>query len=101
MGAMKGQLCLFIVPDPPNDRECRDCGLDTVEDGEFYMVQDTVWPLEPNEVWPWEPQNSILCIGCLEHRLGRRLTSDDFTDGLLNRRGGHSQRLESRMSNMR
>jgi hypothetical protein len=30
------------------------------------------------------PHRGYLCIGCLQRRLGRELTGDDFTDALVN-----------------
>jgi hypothetical protein len=62
---------------------CADCGIGTVTLGEYYMVKRDVW----EQVWTgrrkaWHgtvPGQGILCIGCLEQRLGRTLTPDDFT----------------------
>lgn len=63
---------------------CADCGWLTVHHkrpSEWYMVKDPVWLaagmqfcscLEP------EHNNEYLCIGCLERRLGRQLTANDF-----------------------
>jgi hypothetical protein len=59
---------------------------------EVYTVRDSVW-----KAAGMEPMGGCLCIGCLEKRLGRRLTSKDFprrdafnatpgTEGLLERR---------------
>jgi hypothetical protein len=45
-------------------RYCRDCAADTFI-GEWYMVRDEVWPLGFHD--------GVLCIGCLEQRIGRRL----------------------------
>ena len=59
---------------------CKDCGVDTQDIGEWYMVKDEVWAA----VWPKRSKREFLCIGCLEIRLGRRLTSDDFTDAPIN-----------------
>jgi hypothetical protein len=52
--------------------------------GEYYMVVDSVW----EQAWvgrrkSWYDKvygQEILCIGCLEQRIGRTLTSDDFTN---------------------
>jgi hypothetical protein len=63
---------------------CADCGIGTIRIGEWYMVQDSVW----EQAWAgrrkaWHgkiPGQEILCIGCLEKRLGRTLTAFDFTD---------------------
>ncbi len=54
---------------------CLDCGVSTFEVGEYYMVRDELWPLSVD---------GMLCIGCLETRLGRRLRRADFTDVPLN-----------------
>jgi hypothetical protein len=51
------------------------------------MVHDRVW----EEAWtgrlkPWHelPGQAVLCIGCLEQRLGRTLCARDFTDAMVN-----------------
>jgi len=48
-----------------------DCGADFDEFD--YMVEDTVWA-----AGGLEPDGGLLCIGCLERRLGRRVKRDDF-----------------------
>lgn len=55
---------------------CWDCGEDTSNIGEYYMVNDAVWKQAV------ENKKAILCIGCLEARLNRRLTPDDFSEKL-------------------
>jgi hypothetical protein len=43
--------------------------------------------------------SQLLCIGCLEHRIGRTLTHLDFTDVLINDPSGHcSERLRDRLT---
>jgi hypothetical protein len=73
-----------------NPMPCKDCGFDTLPlDGsgaEWYMVTD--------DIWKWAGMGStvrvgldvrdLLCIGCLESRLQRRLTPADFKDVPLN-----------------
>jgi hypothetical protein len=59
---------------------CNDCGVDTQDIGEWYMVKDEVWAA----AWLKRSKREFLCIGCLETRLGRRLTSDDFIDAPIN-----------------
>lgn len=52
--------------------DCMDCGTDTNESKEYYTLLDQVW-LEAN------PDDfGMLCIGCVETRLGRMLTRADF-----------------------
>lgn len=58
--------------------KCLDCQEDTNKINEYYMVKDEVW-LKAN------PKNKgMLCIGCLEERLGRELEYKDFSDANLN-----------------
>jgi hypothetical protein len=64
--------------------DCVDCGIDTCPLGwdgeaEFYKVHDAVWA-EVGMV----SNGGMLCVGCIEQRLGRRLTPDDFTDAPIN-----------------
>jgi hypothetical protein len=42
-------------------------------DSEVYTVHDNVWKQAP-----MTPDGGCLCIGCLEHRLGRKLRPRDF-----------------------
>ena len=85
---------------------CIDCQFDvstlTPGPGERYMVTDEIWklavpddPFDPNA----EEDKWVLCIGCLEDRIGRRLKSTDFTDAPINdpKPGYHSERLLSRL----
>jgi hypothetical protein len=61
---------------------CADCGVDTVDIGEYYMLHDEVWSATG---MPTEPDlRSYLCVGCVEGRLGRILSRADFTDAPLN-----------------
>jgi hypothetical protein len=62
--------------------QCADCGLGTIVALEyFYFVQPKVW----RQAWdgrlkPWHQARGqqILCIACLENRLGRMLSRTDF-----------------------
>lgn len=82
--------------DRPKDSvwRCLDCTRSCNQDGlnEYYMVHSAVW-LEAN------PNNKgMLCIGCLEARLKRRLTPADFTHAPINSvKEWHSERLRSRI----
>lgn len=65
---------------------CSDCDTDTTPaDGpsEWYMVHAELWA-QAGMGAGW---GECLCIGCLERRLGRMLTSADFTDARVNRVG--------------
>lgn len=55
--------------------DCDDCGVNTAEIGEYYMVHAPVWDLAT----AWHEHNHVLCIGCLESRLGRKLNREDFS----------------------
>ncbi|WP_189456031.1 hypothetical protein [Streptomyces abikoensis] len=75
---------------------CLDCGFLTAPlDGpdEWYMVHDSVWQCAGIA------EDSVLCVGCLEARLDRRLLHTDFTPVALNDPdyGHHSERLLSRL----
>lgn len=50
---------------------CLDCGVCTCCTDEYYMVHDSVWERVANR--------GMLCIACLEQRLGRELNGSDFT----------------------
>ena len=51
--------------------DCIDCTACTLCLGEYYMVTD--------QVWSSVADRGMLCIGCLEKRLGRMLHARDFT----------------------
>jgi hypothetical protein len=60
---------------------CMDCGIDTMPGRkkavaagrcDYYMVHDEIW----EQAGAGDDAN--LCVGCLEQRLGRKLTTDDF-----------------------
>lgn len=57
------------------------------------MVTDAVWGLVA--------KRGMLCIGCLEARRGKLLTSNDFSPAILNRMnfGMGSERLLNRLTN--
>lgn len=57
---------------------CQDCQIDTGKNNEFYFIKTELWL----SVMP--TINGMLCIGCLENRLGRQLTATDFTSASIN-----------------
>jgi hypothetical protein len=76
---------------------CLDCESDTLELDEYYMVQNSIW----NNVV--SDGSGMLCIGCLETRLGRILTQADFTDAPVNsswRDSSKSPRLKARLNDL-
>ena len=66
---------------------CNDCGVDCAKIGEYYMACSSLWEGELGL-----GLNDNLCIGCLEKRLGRRITMLDFSRWP-NSPWEHSQRL--------
>ena len=74
--------------------DCMDCGSNTLHINEYYMVTDEVWEAAHPK------KRGMLCIGCLEDRLGRLLTKDDFTDAPVNSGNFFTQsaRLLSRLT---
>ena len=53
---------------------CVDCGKDTNKSGEYYMVRDEVWAASGIV-----PHGGMLCLRCLERRIGREINIKDFT----------------------
>ena len=80
--------------------ECFDCAHRTwFELREYYTVLEAVWS-EACAVEPKLPdERGMLCIGCLEQRLGRELTGADFKPCGLTRnpRPKSSKRLLDRL----
>ena len=56
---------------------CSRCRADVLD--EQFMVRDDVWAAAATA------GERLLCVGCAERSLGRRLGPDDFTDAPLNR----------------
>src|SRR5262245_56665376 len=57
---------------------CDDCGVDTQEIGEQYMVHNHVWTAATGVSHKWLAMMAFLCVVCIEDRLGRQLTKADF-----------------------
>lgn len=68
--------CKPACPSSP-DGFCLDCKLCTHCLGEYYNVHDSVWDAVGKPA-------GMLCIGCLEARLGRQLTVNDFSIAPIN-----------------
>ena len=56
---------------------CVDCHVCTGSIDEYYMVHDHVWLASG-----MSKRSGMLCLGCLESRLQRRLTPEDFKPGI-------------------
>jgi len=74
----------------PNFR-CADCNVDTLEIQEFYMVHHDLWKSAM-------AGRRLLCIGCLETRIGRRIIADDFLPVPANLSDKQSARLSDRLA---
>ena len=71
---------------------CFDCGVNTLENREYYMLRDDVWFAIVDR------PHGMLCVGCVEVRLGRELVCDDFAQVPLNTKIFNvSERLASRL----
>lgn len=61
---------------------CSDCGTDISEkfgNGEYgYMLRDDLWK-SLGDIPLNQAGKKMLCINCLEKRLGRKVTSSDFS----------------------
>ena len=82
------------------ESRCLDCQVETSctprgKNDERYMIHNHLW-LQANP-----SGTGKLCIGCLEKRMGRRLTPADFTDCPLNNSASGSERLISRLAGRR
>ncbi len=70
---------------PDMDFGCMVCDFDTST--EFYMVHNHLWVTAIEGLPRRTPRmvagriigNELLCVGCLEKRLGRKLTAADFS----------------------
>ena len=80
---------------------CCDCSLGTNVAREWYMVKPKVWELAwcgRRKSWHNVPGQSILCIGCLEQRIGRTLCAQDFANAVVNDpEGDISDRMRDRL----
>jgi len=73
---------------------CKDCGFNTLHGDEYYMVTNEAWKASG-----LTSNGGMLCIGCLETRLGRELTGEDFPDYPINRGVfGMSARIKARIA---
>lgn len=61
---------------------CYDCGHDTQMMHEYYMLHNDVWWLATRGT-PYLSE-FMLCIGCVEKRLGRKLHKLDFSMAPIN-----------------
>jgi hypothetical protein len=88
-----------IDHDPEIDTtfHCADCGRCTSPLGQYYVVGDDLWAASG-----LGPHDGMLCLRCLEQRIGRALTLADFTAIMPSREGWQrhaaSRRVKRRAS---
>lgn len=58
----------------PNGSFCMQCGVNTSKIREFYMLYPEIW----HRATVVAERAGMLCIGCVEDRLGTRLREIDF-----------------------
>ena len=58
---------------------CVDCGVNCLKINEYYMVTNSCWKRARMATL-----GGLLCVGCLEKRLGKKLTPRNFMDCPLN-----------------
>ena len=76
---------------------CVDCGFDTNKGHEYYMVTDKVWSAAGMKQCH-KIGDGMLCIGCLENRIGRKLKAKDFPEYPINQGFfRYSKRLKNRL----
>jgi hypothetical protein len=72
---------------------CACCGKDTQKIGEYYDVKDAIWQEAGKHF-----AEKVLCVGCLEEKLGRPLVPEDFSNAPVNLNlARKSARLRQRM----
>lgn len=64
---------------PDSNDFCVDCKVDTLAIGEYYSVLPDVWASSG-----LAPRDGMLCIGCLENRLGYILQPHHFSSYPIN-----------------
>lgn len=75
-----------------NRFNCVDCLVDTDKINEYYMVTHNIWR-------KYGAGTKMLCIGCLEIRMSRKLDSYDFLNVPVNYIGNRSARMRNRIGN--
>lgn len=76
---------------------CLDCKVDTGKCNEHYFVNTDLWLKAVGS------KIGMLCVGCLEIRIGRRLNKSDFPEVTINspKHAKMSQRLLDRIQSTR
>lgn len=76
---------------------CKGCGVCTNAANEYYMVHFHLW-IQAARFYGFKGLAGMLCIGCVEEALGRRLSQSDFIPYPVNMEGQkQSSRLADRL----
>lgn len=81
---------------------CRYCQVSTMKIGDYYMLRDDIWKQVNLDKLGRPVVGGMLCITCVEKKLCRKLTRDDFSDALINHLDNswaHSMNCPFRTSN--
>lgn len=81
-----------MTEDELEEFDCLDCRLNTHLENEYYMLLDEIW-LEAHP-----EDDGMLCVTCVERRLGRKLLPADFANVPINLIWPHSEILDERLS---
>lgn len=89
---------LIALEKSKTEFKCMDCGDNVIDKKEYqYMVRQPVWRQAVKFSVDPSPARDLLCVNCLEKRLGRQLDPADFTDAPINREAvNKSQKLRDR-----
>lgn len=80
---------------------CLRCGVDTFKIDEYYMLEHYIWRQITNTPEPQPKARGMMCIGCVEEALGRKLTAIDFMACSCNTEFAiRSRRLQDRLTNV-
>lgn len=74
-----------------SDYTCIGCSKDTNKMNEYYMVTNNIWR-------KFGAGDKMLCVGCLEDKMGRKLDTYDFISAPVNYTGVKSDRLRDRIA---
>jgi len=97
---MKHRSCATVFP-------CADCGMTLTVRGTLWGIgdRDSEWFLVKDRIWRQSQRKGecrFLCVGCLENRIGRKLTADDFKrSAKVNFVGQKSPKLRRRMRGLK
>jgi hypothetical protein len=73
MTKRKAKAAVELTPEELARYACNDCSVNVVTIGEFYMLTDDIWTDQLGLGW-----DDNLCIGCLETRIGRKVSFADM-----------------------